>query len=84
MNTLQYCKYKIDILNLFENKIRKTMENCIICDSNPKYYVNYKCNETHIICLDCAKKDSKCYYKCNNGCVDFTNLYVNIDIDFFK
>jgi hypothetical protein len=54
------------------------MNDCIICTNNQEYYANFKCNPSHIICLNCIEngKINKCYFKCN-CIIDFTNLYIN-------
>lgn len=43
----------------------KELEECPVCDEEKEYYVNYHCNEKHIVCLDC--RDDKCYYRCKEN-----------------
>ncbi len=75
-------RFNFEINELFDNQVKDFLDECPVCKSNKKYYAKYKCNKSHIICLDCIEKCNTCYYKCDDGKIDFTNLYN--DISFFK
>jgi hypothetical protein len=66
-----------DIKKLFDNIIEKEIDNCIICKQSKDYYCSYQCNDKHIICLDCAIKINKCYYRCEKG-INFEYLIKNL------
>lgn len=61
----------------FEKITEKQIENCPICGDDKKYYLQYKCHENHLICLQCMVKNSVCYYKCGTKLKDGV-LYVKI------
>ncbi len=56
------CHVKNNIYELFDNLIEKEINECLVCNLNKEYFIAFDCN--HLICTDCIKHHSKCYYKC--------------------
>ncbi len=86
--TSEECYYRKIIKSVKDNifdkvyinfKTEKILEldECPICKEIKKYYSHYKCNEKHIICLDCISKNNKCYYKCIGGIFKNYGTYNN-------
>lgn len=72
----------INLIELFDNIIEKSFDECIICNSVKKYFLIHKCN--HPICLDCSfyqikYKSIRCYYRCNSSILRSDVLFLNIN-----
>ncbi len=75
------------LIEMFENKINKEIDNCNGCGKKQLYYVEYSCSvqgtqtqpcgyNNHLICLKCAMKND-INYKCYNDVPLGINLFIN-------
>ncbi len=72
----------INFIDLFDIIIENKFEECVICNSDKKYFLKYNCN--HPICVDCLINQIKfkyktCYYRCYESLIDNDKLYFNIN-----
>lgn len=65
---------------MFDNIIKKEMDDCPICSENKINYVNFECHSNHIICIDCVKKSQTCYYRCNTN-ISYKNYFINTKLN---
>ena len=92
-HTKKLCKYalmidssifiymNINIYDICNNIIEKEIDDCIICASNKEYYISFSCN--HLICSDCVKKITKCYYRCSEN-INFDTCFKNLNFNKVK
>lgn len=73
-----YFYIKKENINKYINTIiEKDYIECPICNDLEKdYFFQYKCHKNHIVCFECMIKNSNCYYRCNNGTINFDVLYI--------
>ena len=61
-----------------ENKeiINISLNECPICCFEREYFVEFKCNQEHLICIECLENVDECYF-CRTRGVVYEKLYVN-------
>jgi hypothetical protein len=62
--------------NLDTSFIETELTDCPVCCNETKYFVEYKCNQKHLICINCLQKHNSCYF-CRIKGVIYEKLYIN-------
>ncbi len=83
VNSFKYSHLSIEYNDLIDKNITMKLDECPVCKEIKEQYYQYKCNEKHIICVDCGIKYEHCYFKCDKQ-IDFSIMYINENFETFE